>query len=56
METLDEYISNLKHFRKLLEEDDFGEVFKEMERTNHIKEVLNGINQNEEFKIAENGK
>jgi len=56
MESLDEYISNLKHFRKLLEEDDFGEVFKEMERTNHIKEVLNGINQNEEFKIAENGK
>lgn len=56
METLDEYISNLKHFRKLMEEDNFEEVFREMERTNHIREVLNGINQNEEIKIIENGK
>ena len=56
METLDEYISNLKHFRKLMEEDNFEEVFNEMERTNHIREVLNGINQNDEFKIVENGK
>ncbi|MCH4821801.1 prephenate dehydrogenase [Gramella lutea] len=56
METLDEYISNLKHFRKLMEEDNFEEVFSEMERTNHIREVLNGINQNDEFKIVENGK
>jgi len=56
METLDEYISNLKHFRKLMEEDNFEEVFNEMERTNHIREVLNGINQKEETKILENGK
>ena len=56
METLDEYISNLKHFRKLMEDDNFEEVFSEMERTNHIREVLNGINQNEEIKIIENGK
>ncbi len=56
METLDEYISNLKHFRKLMAEDNFAEVFSEMERTNHIREVLNGINQNEEIKIVDNGK
>ena len=56
METLDEYISNLKNFRKLMEEDNFEEIFNEMERTNHIREVLNGINQNEETKILENGK
>ena len=56
METLDEYISNLKHFRKLMAEDNFEEVFSEMERTNHIREVLNGINQNEEIKIVDNGK
>lgn len=56
METLDEYISNLKHFRKLMEEDNFKEVFNEMERTNHIREVLNGINQQEKTKILENGK
>ncbi|CAL65328.1 prephenate dehydrogenase [Christiangramia forsetii] len=51
METLDEYISNLKHFRKLMEEDNFEEVFNEMEKTNHIREVLNGINKNEELKL-----
>lgn len=56
METLDEYISNLKHFRKLMEEDNFEEVFNEMQKTNHIKEVLNGLNKNQEFKIVENGK
>jgi len=56
METLDEYISNLKHFRKLMDEDNFEEIFSEMERTNHIREVLNGINKSEEFKIVENGK
>ena len=56
LETLDEYISNLKHFRKLMAEDNFQEVFSEMEKTNHIREVLNGINQNEDLKIIENGK
>lgn len=56
METLDEYISNLKHFRQLMEADNFEEVFQEMEKTNHIKDVLNGITQNENLKILENGK
>ncbi len=56
METLDEYISNLQHFRQLMEADNFEEVFNEMEKTNHIKDVLNGITQNENLKILENGK
>ncbi|TBW30335.1 prephenate dehydrogenase [Gramella sp. KN1008] len=56
IETLDEYISNLKHFRQLMEANDFEEVFQEMHKTNHIKDVLNGITQNENLKILENGK
>jgi len=44
IETLDEYINNLKHFKKLMEDDDFEAVYKEMETTNHIKDILNGIN------------
>ncbi|WP_179008870.1 prephenate dehydrogenase [Winogradskyella forsetii] len=44
IETLNEYISNLKHFKKLMEEEDFEAVFKEMKDTNHIKDILNGIN------------
>lgn len=43
IETLDEYISNLIHFKRLMENDDFEAVFNEMVKTNHIKEILNGI-------------
>lgn len=43
IETLEEYISNLQHFKKLMQEDDFQEIYKEMENTNHIKQILNGI-------------
>jgi prephenate dehydrogenase len=43
LETLDEYIKNLSEFRSLLKEDDYDGVFLEMERTNHIKTILNGI-------------
>ena len=43
IETLDEYINNLQHFKKLMEDGDFEAVYKEMERTNHIKDILNGI-------------
>ncbi len=43
IETLDEYITNLKHFKQLMEADDFDAVYKEMETTNHIKDILNGI-------------
>ena len=44
LETLEEYISNLTTFKNLIEKDDFKEVCLEMERTNHIKTILNGIN------------
>ena len=44
IETLEEYINNLQHFKKLMEQDNFSEIFKEMENTNYIKEILNGIN------------
>ncbi|MFZ0488988.1 MAG: prephenate dehydrogenase [Salegentibacter sp.] len=43
LETLTEYISNLTQFKNLIENDDFEEVFSEMQRTNHIKSILNGI-------------
>lgn len=43
METLTEYINNLSGFRELLENDNYPEIFREMEQTNHIKTVLNGI-------------
>ncbi|MTE28122.1 prephenate dehydrogenase [Winogradskyella ouciana] len=43
IETLDEYISNLKHFKQLMENGDFEAVYNEMETTNHIKDILNGI-------------
>ncbi|APG66234.1 prephenate dehydrogenase [Tenacibaculum todarodis] len=44
IETLEEYISNLQHFKKLMEQDNFSEIFNEMENTNYIKQILNGIN------------
>ena len=43
IETLDEFISNLNHFKKLMEEDNFEAVYEEMESTNYIKDILNGI-------------
>ncbi|TXE06842.1 prephenate dehydrogenase [Gelidibacter salicanalis] len=43
LETLDEYISNLSKFRALMHEDDFEAIYSEMKDTNHIKEILNGI-------------
>lgn len=43
LETLDEYILNLKHFKGLMEQDDFKSVYQEMENTNHIKEILKGL-------------
>ena len=44
IETLDEYISNLKHFKELMENNNFEAVHQEMENTNYIKDILNGIN------------
>ena len=43
IETLDEYINNLTKFKELMETDNFESIFNEMENTNHIKEILNGI-------------
>ncbi len=43
LDTLSEYIANLNHFKNLMENDDFEAVFNEMEQTNHIKNILNGI-------------
>lgn len=56
LETLDEYISNLQHFRELIATENFEEVFNEIDKTNHIKAVLNGITENENLKTLENGK
>ncbi len=43
IETLEEYINNLQQFKKLMMKDDFEEIFNEMDSTNHIKQILNGI-------------
>jgi prephenate dehydrogenase len=43
IETLDEYINNLKQFKKYLENDDYDSLFNEMKKTNHIKDILNGL-------------
>ncbi|QED37908.1 prephenate dehydrogenase [Antarcticibacterium arcticum] len=44
LETLTEYIANLSHFQQLLEQNNFEEIYGEMERTNYIKTILKGIN------------
>jgi prephenate dehydrogenase len=46
IEALEEYISNLTAFKKLMEDDAYEAVFNEMEQTNKIKEILNGIPHN----------
>ncbi len=43
IETLEEYIQNLQQFKKLMIEDNFEEIYREMDDTNHIKQILNGI-------------
>jgi prephenate dehydrogenase len=43
IETLEEYIHNLRRFKEFMEKDDFEAVFREMKETNHIKEILKGI-------------
>lgn len=40
VKSLEEYIQNLSNFKKLLEEDNYEEVFNEMQNTNRIKEIL----------------
>ncbi|RLD27638.1 MAG: prephenate dehydrogenase [Bacteroidetes bacterium] len=43
IETLEDYINNLNQFKKMMENDDFNAVFKEMKDTNYIKQILKGI-------------
>ncbi|CAM4327948.1 prephenate dehydrogenase [Zobellia nedashkovskayae] len=43
VETLTEYIQNLQEFKHLLEKGDYTGIFNEMNDTNKIKEILNGI-------------
>ncbi|PHQ31232.1 prephenate dehydrogenase [Leeuwenhoekiella nanhaiensis] len=43
LESLTEYITNLTHFKNVLEADDYEEVFNEMHNTNHIKSILKGL-------------
>ena len=40
---LQQYIANLQNFQELLEKDDFEGLHAEMEETNRIKDILNGI-------------
>jgi prephenate dehydrogenase len=43
LETLEEYIENLTHFKDLMKADNFEAIFDEMKNANHIKDILNGI-------------
>ena len=43
LETLQEYIANLQDFKNALQKDDFETIYNEMEKTNYIKQILNGI-------------
>ncbi len=43
IETLEEYINNLQQFKSLMQANDFDAIYEEMESTNHIKNILNGI-------------
>lgn len=45
VETLDEYIQNLENFKQMLLNNDFQGIYNEMDNTNKIKEILNGIPQ-----------
>ncbi|WP_353779594.1 prephenate dehydrogenase [Winogradskyella sp. 3972H.M.0a.05] len=43
IETLEEYIENLKAFKALMESGDFDGVYDEMKAINHIRDILEGI-------------
>ncbi|MGG6230237.1 prephenate dehydrogenase [Tenacibaculum sp. SDUM215027] len=45
IESLSEYIHNLQQFKTLLEHNNFPEIYTEMENTNYIKQILNGIQE-----------
>jgi prephenate dehydrogenase len=43
IETLEEYISNLTHFKELLIREDYDAIYEEMQSVNKIKGILNGM-------------
>lgn len=43
IETLEDYIKNLTQFKSFIEQQDFKAVYDDMKNTNHIKDILNGI-------------
>lgn len=43
IQSLEEYITNLNQFKRLLKEDNYDAIYSEMEGVNKIKEILNGI-------------
>lgn len=44
IESLDEYILNLKKFKILIQNDDSDQLKSEMKKTNYIKNILKGLN------------
>jgi len=40
---LSEYIDNLQRFKSLVEANDFEGVYAQMDQTNRIKDILNGL-------------
>ncbi|WP_350285096.1 prephenate dehydrogenase [uncultured Croceitalea sp.] len=43
IETLTEYIQNLEEFKKMIADNDFEGVYTQMDNTNKIRSILNGI-------------
>ena len=43
VETLEEYIQNLQEFKKMVADGNYQGMYQDMENTNRIKEILNGI-------------
>jgi prephenate dehydrogenase len=43
IETLEEYIENLEHFKNLIKNQNFNEVFNEMAKANYIGTILKGM-------------
>jgi prephenate dehydrogenase len=43
VEALSEYINNLTEFKKALESDNFDKLYKDMNNTNIVKQILKGI-------------
>ncbi len=40
IETLEEYINNLTHFKELMKDDNFEAIYDEMKNTNRIKDII----------------